>query len=633
VGRELLAAGGLFDAGATLAVTAALSVQLVAYQAGIRGEKIDAERGKSAGLVPGTGFFVKAYCCKDVPNGPSEFALVGRERFRYRSADPAWQADRRADSRPWSRAGREAAMAFIKRASAAGLTLVAVACILVAGHRLAGTLHSQPVQPAYKLLDAEDMGYFPSESDRVFPTIDEAFVSQASATIDGAPKSSTPNPTTIAPRPTTCCRTNQPEPKKATVSLIPGPIGPVALPKTSRPTPPAPLPLPARTNVSHVPLQEPELPPLRDFSKGSQKSNSSAARSGSNDELGPGSKGRKIIERELPDSSAEERELWHEMLKDLPLNDLRELLKIREQFGRLPPSILESRAPLYPPFTGITDPRDVRRGLPPEASSSLSPSGGRATDTSRVINETLTAVNEARRAVVNNIANANTMGYKRTIVSFESAWQKASPASPPIEAGARFAPRLFDMSQGKLRRTDRSLDLAIDGDGFFQTMDSPSGKIHYTRSGRFNLDSSGKLVLRSQGREWVLVPSVTIPQGATNIQVGLDGEVKIVEPPNEPAVMVGVIQLARFDADSRLLPVEGGIFDLSDGRQPHFANPGIADHGRIRQGWLEESNVDPKQELEELERLERHVEAVEQAARVLGIDVAGNRKQRRTNSD
>jgi flagellar basal-body rod protein FlgG len=180
------------------------------------------------------------------------------------------------------------------------------------------------------------------------------------------------------------------------------------------------------------------------------------------------------------------------------------------------------------------------------------------------------------------------------------------------------------MTPGKLRRTGRSLDLAIDGEGFFQLSDPDGKRTRYTRCGRFTTNAAGQIVLRTSHGDWLLEPSLTITPGTAEIEISTDGHVGVWDASSGSLLQVGVIQTAAFKSLDSLEALEGTIFAVPDAMKAaiDFAIPGLAGHGRLRPGYLEESNVDLSQEMAELERLDAEVHALRLAARLLRVPVA-----------
>ena len=145
----------------------------------------------------------------------------------------------------------------------------------------------------------------------------------------------------------------------------------------------------------------------------------------------PDSKGRRLIDKELPNSSAEERDLWHETTRDLPLNDLRELLRLRAQIGRLSPPWSDiHHSPNQQTAPAPSSPMTGNGPFPSAPSDGTGPATAEP-DPGRVLSATMAAIAQARQVLLNNIANAQTNGYKRRLVSFESAADRPMTSSLP----------------------------------------------------------------------------------------------------------------------------------------------------------------------------------------------------------
>ena len=156
--------------------------------------------------------------------------------------------------------------------------------------------------------------------------------------------------------------------------------------------------------------------------------------------------------------------------------------------------------------------------------------------------------------VANNLSNANTAGFRKRRVQFEdmvyqnmvtpgaAATQQTVSAGLQIGLGTRASATEILQSQGDFQQTGNSLDLAIQGLGYFQVL-TPSGQIAYTRSGSFHLDSTGNIVTADGD---ALQPSITIPADATAITIGSDGTVSVTLPNQTQSQQIGQIQLATF---------------------------------------------------------------------------------------
>ena len=182
----------------------------------------------------------------------------------------------------------------------------------------------------------------------------------------------------------------------------------------------------------------------------------------------------------------------------------------------------------------------------------------------------------------NNVANVNTPGFKKSDVN-----------SVELQSGGT---RVNDISksntQGALIPTNNPLDLAIDGNGFFQVT-NPNGGTSFTRSGSFKQDNAGNIVDASGN---ALVPAVNIPGNNTGISVGSSGQISAqVGGQNEVA---GQIQLANFQNPSGLSAAGGNLLNESAASgAPVVGAPGEGGRGTVLSGFLEGSNVDITEEI------------------------------------
>jgi flagellar basal-body rod protein FlgG len=211
-----------------------------------------------------------------------------------------------------------------------------------------------------------------------------------------------------------------------------------------------------------------------------------------------------------------------------------------------------------------------------------------------------------------NIANAHVPGYKRHQV-VEASWRdKATGVAMPLVTDTR-----QDMAQGPLERTDRWLDLAIDGSGFFQVR-RPDGSLSYTRSGSFRQAPGGKLVT-SEG--YLLTDQVTVPEGfgPDSLLVSTDGLV-FPAPVSSNVNLIGSIRVHVF-ADAAALTAVGQSHFLPSAQSgaPESCQPDMNGAGRLRQGYLERSNVEVTQELADLRLIERRAAAVRLALASHGV--------------
>lgn len=215
---------------------------------------------------------------------------------------------------------------------------------------------------------------------------------------------------------------------------------------------------------------------------------------------------------------------------------------------------------------------------------------------------------QTRIAVIaNNLANANTTGFKRDRAVFEdlnyqtisqpgaqSSQDTQFPTGLQIGTGVNIVATEKLFTQGNLTRTEGSLDLAIQGSGFFQIL-QPDGTIGYTRDGTFTLDSTGQIV-NSSG--YVLQPSITIPPNVLNITIGVDGTVSAQTSGSAAPTQVGNIQLVDF-INPTGLQARGGnlLYETAASGTPQIGTPGQNGLGEIEQGSLETANVNIVEEL------------------------------------
>jgi flagellar basal-body rod protein FlgG len=151
--------------------------------------------------------------------------------------------------------------------------------------------------------------------------------------------------------------------------------------------------------------------------------------------------------------------------------------------------------------------------------------------------------------------------------------------------------------QGGLRQTGNNLDLAIEGQGFFQVM-RPNQEIAYSRAGNFKTDADGRLVTADG---FAVEPAITIPVDATSVSVSTNGVVSVTQPGQANAVEVGQLQLVNFANPAGLLEIGRSMFQLTSASgQPLTQTPGENGVGTISQGFLEGSNVEVVNEMIDL---------------------------------
>lgn len=222
------------------------------------------------------------------------------------------------------------------------------------------------------------------------------------------------------------------------------------------------------------------------------------------------------------------------------------------------------------------------------------------------------------QVISNNLANVNTTGFKRDRASFESQlyqiWRHSGSqtsegtqltSAAALGTGVRLVNTEKLYSQGSLIDTQNSLDLAIEGQGFFQVL-MPDGNIGYTRDGSFSRNSEGTLTTSSG---YVLQPEIAIPADATSINISTDGIVSVTQPGGLEAAELGQITISRFSNPRGLEPIgENFLVETQSSGPAIINNPNAEGSGRLIQGSLEMSNVNVVQELVEMIEAQRAYE-------------------------
>lgn len=222
------------------------------------------------------------------------------------------------------------------------------------------------------------------------------------------------------------------------------------------------------------------------------------------------------------------------------------------------------------------------------------------------------------RVIANNLANVNTTGFKKDRANFETlAYQQMVAAGAQSDSQNKFATGLNLGSgvrlagtarmdtQGTLNTTGNTLDLAIEGSGFFQVQ-QPDGTTAYTRAGNLSLSPEGNLVT---GEGLPLIPQITVPEGASAITVGADGTVTATLTGQTAPTSLGQIELARFVNPAGLNAIGNNLLtETAASGAPQVGAAGSEGRGSIRQGSLEGSNVNTVEELVEMIETQRAYE-------------------------
>lgn len=209
--------------------------------------------------------------------------------------------------------------------------------------------------------------------------------------------------------------------------------------------------------------------------------------------------------------------------------------------------------------------------------------------------------------ISHNLANVSTNGYKRAHASFEdlmyqnlrqsgssSSDSTQLPTGLQVGLGVRAVATSRVFTQGGLQQSNNNLDMAINGNGFFQ-IQMPDGTTGYTRDGSFQLDSQGQLVTNNG---YIVQPGITIPAQAQSISVGADGTVSVTLPGQAQASTIGQMQLANFINPAGLESKGQNLFtETTASGNPTAGTPGTNGLGSLQQGYVETSNVNVVEEL------------------------------------
>lgn len=221
--------------------------------------------------------------------------------------------------------------------------------------------------------------------------------------------------------------------------------------------------------------------------------------------------------------------------------------------------------------------------------------------------------------ISNNIANMNTIGFKRQRAEFqdllyqniERAGAQSSDAGTVVPTGIQVGSGVKTGSvyrirdQGSLTQTGNKLDVAVSGRGLFQVQ-LPSGETAYTRAGNFSVNETGDVVT-SDG--YAVLPKITIPQNASDVTISKTGQVQATIPGQTAPQVVGQMQLATFFNEGGLEAMGGNLFMQSGASgAPTVGKPGDTGYGTLQQGYTEASNVDAVTEVTALITAQRAYE-------------------------
>lgn len=210
--------------------------------------------------------------------------------------------------------------------------------------------------------------------------------------------------------------------------------------------------------------------------------------------------------------------------------------------------------------------------------------------------------------ISNNIANMNTVGFKKQRAEFQDLLYEnvermgavtsdagtVVPTGIQVGSGVKAGSVYRITTQGSATQTGNKLDLAIQGRGYFQ-ITMPSGETAYSRAGNFSVNDQGQLATDDG---YLVDPQITIPADATDVSISPTGLVQVVQPGNNAPVEVGQLQLANFFNEAGLEAIGDNLYLESGASGPATVGPpGEEGYGRLLQGYTEASNVDAVSEI------------------------------------
>jgi flagellar basal-body rod protein FlgG len=229
------------------------------------------------------------------------------------------------------------------------------------------------------------------------------------------------------------------------------------------------------------------------------------------------------------------------------------------------------------------------------------------------------AQNTNVEVISNNIANLSTTGFKRRRAEFQDLMYQnlrrvgsnssdtgsLVPSGAQVGLGVKTASIYPINEQGTLQQTSNTLDLAIQGHGYFQITE-PDGTTAYTRDGTFGLAADGTIVTADG---FTVQPGLQIPSAATGVTINTNGQVQVTIQGQTAATTVGQIQIAVFPNEAGLAATGDNLFQQTAASgAPVAGNPGISGFGTVMQGFVETSNVNIVTEITNLITAQRAYE-------------------------
>lgn len=216
----------------------------------------------------------------------------------------------------------------------------------------------------------------------------------------------------------------------------------------------------------------------------------------------------------------------------------------------------------------------------------------------------------------NNLANASTVGFKKGRAVFEdllyqnvnqpggrSSADTTLPSGLMLGAGTKVVATQKSFTQGNVETTDNSLDVMIQGRGFFEVQ-LPDGTTAYTRNGQFALNSEGTIVTSGMG--YPVQPQIQVPSNAQSITIGTDGQVSVQLSGSSTSQVIGQLTMSDFVNPAGLQPMGENLYlETQSSGAAQQGTAGADGLGSIKQGMLETSNVNVTEELVNLIQAQR----------------------------
>jgi len=220
--------------------------------------------------------------------------------------------------------------------------------------------------------------------------------------------------------------------------------------------------------------------------------------------------------------------------------------------------------------------------------------------------------------ISNNLANVSTNGFKRSRAVFEdllyqtlrqpgaqSTQQTQLPSGLQIGTGVHPVATVKNFTQGNIQQTGNPLDVAIQGNGFFQVLQA-DGTTAYTRDGSFQVDNQGALVTSSG---YHIQPQITIPANSLSVTIGQDGTVSVMQAGSAKPTQVGTLQLVNFINPTGLQSAGENLYlETASSGTPSANTPGTNGLGRLSPGTVETSNVNVVEEMVNMIQTQRAYE-------------------------